>query len=100
MRTFTIRRNLPAATDIEVDAAALRAIACVAEMNGRVKWIRSFWDRDAGHVTCVYEASSEAEIREHADLASIPCDEVREVTEFAPGDYVDEAALEVVSTAT
>jgi Nickel responsive protein SCO4226-like len=99
MPKFTIRRDLPAATDIEIDAAALRAIACVAEMKGRVKWIRSYWDRDAEHVLCVYEAANEAEIREHARIARIPCDEVREVSEFGPDEYVDEIVPDIVAAA-
>lgn len=97
MPKFAIRRDLPNATEIEIDAAALRAIACIAEMGDRVKWIQSYWDKAAEHVLCVYEAPNEAAIREHAALARIPCDEVREVTELGPADYVDEFAPDLVS---
>lgn len=94
MPKFIIRRDLPGATEAEVDAAALRALACIAEMDNRVVWLRSYWDRVAGHVRCVYEAASEAEIREHAEIARIPCDEVHEVTELSPGDYASELELD------
>ena len=97
MPKFTVRRDLPNATDVDIDAAALRAVACEAEMKGRVRWIRSYRDRDAERILCLYEAASEAEIREHAELARIPCDEVREVTELGPAQYVDAELPEAVT---
>ena len=89
MPRFAIRRELPGATEAEVDAAALRAIACIAEMNNRVTWVRSYWDQRAESILCVYDAPNEQLIREHADIALIPCDEVREVSEIGPTDYLD-----------
>lgn len=44
-----------------------------------IRWIRSYvLDEDGGSVgtVCIYEASSEDAIREHAGIADLPVDEV------------------------
>jgi hypothetical protein len=88
-----ITRNVPGAGRDDVDAASLRAIVCAYEFPG-LRWVESFWDEEAGTITCFYEGRDAVEVEEHARRARIPCDVVREVTPFGPGDYAHMAASE------
>jgi hypothetical protein len=87
MPLYTIRRMVPGAQQDDVDAASLRAIFCAYEYSG-LKWIRSFWDQAKQELLCVYEATSPDQIREHSNRARLPCDEVTEVVEFGPEQYI------------
>ena len=87
MPIFTIRRRIPGLSQEDMAAAAFRAIGCAAEYPG-MHWHQSYWDREAGVLTCVYEAGSVAQIEDHARRARIPCDDVREVTVVGPDDYI------------
>ena len=87
MPLYTIRRKIPDASQEDVDAASLRAIFCAYEYSG-LKWVRSFWDRDHQELLCVYEATSPDQVREHSERSRIPCDEVIEVLEFGPEQYL------------
>jgi hypothetical protein len=101
MPLFTIRRMLPGATREDLDAAGLRATVCAYEFPG-LRWVRSYWDRPAGEVLCLYQAKDTAQIEEHSRRARIPCDEVREVVILGPGEvdgdagtFVDAGAVNV-----
>ena len=87
MPLYAIRREVGDVPSDEIDAAALRAIFCAVEYDG-LRWVRSFWDREAGLLNCIYEAQSAAQIREHSMRSNIPCDGVHEVTEILPGTYI------------
>ncbi len=87
MPLYAIRRELGTISREELDASAYRAIMCGYEFEN-MRWVRSFWDPEAGNITCLYEAVSAEEIREHARRARIPCTEVREVIEVIPEAYV------------
>ena len=97
MPLYTIRRAVGAASREDIDASAFRALACAIEYPG-MRWIRSYWDREAGVLTCLYEAHSAAEIQEHSRRSRIACDEVREVTEFGPEDYAGLAPLPALAS--
>jgi hypothetical protein len=87
MPLYTIRRRLPGATREDVDAASVRALLCAYEYPG-MTWVRSFWDRAGNELLCIYEAASPEQLKEHAERSRIPCDEVVEVTEFGPDEYM------------
>jgi hypothetical protein len=87
MPLYAIRRELGTISRDELDASASRAIMCAYDFEN-MTWVRSFWDPEAGNITCLYEAASAEDIREHARRARIPCDDVREVTEVTPELYV------------
>jgi Nickel responsive protein SCO4226-like len=96
MPIFMIRRDLPGATQEDMDAAAFRAITCAFYFPG-MKWHRSFWDQAAGVLHCVYEAKDADEIIAHSLRARIPCDDVRQVDAFGPEAYVGAEAPKEVS---
>ena len=87
MPLFTIRREVPGLSQEDLDASAFRAIGCAIEYPG-MRWLHSYWDREAGLLTCIYEAAGVAQIEDHARRARLPCDEVREVTMIGPDDYI------------
>jgi hypothetical protein len=50
------------------------------EMEGRLRWVRSYFFREQDGTLgtiCLYEAESEADVREHARRGALPADEVR-----------------------
>ena len=68
----------------ELRAAAERSAAEGDRMPDRVRWIRSYVlaETDGGLGTvCIYQASSEEKVREHASRAGLPADEVIEVAD-------------------
>ena len=87
MGIYRIERNLQGAGREEIDAAAFRAVACLHDFLG-LNWVRSYYDDDAGLMTCDYRAENPQRIWEHAKLAHIPCDSVTSVTEYLPEAYL------------
>jgi hypothetical protein len=96
MRTYHIRRNVPGLGQEDIDAAAFRALVCATEFEN-LRWVRSYWDRDAGAIFCIYEAASRELVIEHARRARIPCDEVYEVQVVLPGDYAESISAPVAA---
>jgi hypothetical protein len=87
MPLFRIRRDVGEISQEELDAASVRAILCAPQFTG-LKWHRSFWDKKSGMLDCYYEAANEHDVVEHARVARIPCDEVREIEEVLPDTYL------------
>lgn len=80
MQQYVILRRNGWKTPDELQVAAERSREVGdTEMADKVRWIRSYvLDEGAGSVgtVCVYEATDEAAIREHAERAGLPVDEV------------------------
>ena len=85
MDTYVIlRRNgWRSAADLE-EAAGRSSQVGDEEMSDDIRWIRSYvlneGDSAVGTV-CIYQASSEEAIREHASRADLPVDEVIKVAD-------------------
>jgi hypothetical protein len=80
METFAILRRHGWKTGAELEEAAGRSSNVGDnEMSDDIRWIRSYvlgeGDGTVGTV-CIYQASSEAAIREHAERADLPVDEI------------------------
>jgi hypothetical protein len=83
MKTYVIRRRNAWQNAGELEAtAALSLRIGNDEMNDRIRWIRSYvvqeTDGTLGTV-CIYEASDDRAIREHAKRVGMPADEITEV---------------------
>jgi sporulation protein YlmC with PRC-barrel domain len=80
MQTFVILRRSGWRTPEELEAAAMRSKQVGDEqMPDDVRWIRSYALAEAdGQVgtICVYQATSDEAIREHARHADLPVDEI------------------------
>ena len=85
MDTYVIlRRNGWPSGDHLQEAAARSTQVGDEEMSNDIRWIRSYvLDEGAGTVgtVCIYQASSEEKIREHASRADLPADEVIKVAD-------------------
>jgi hypothetical protein len=85
MNVYVIRRPSGWRTLEQLQAAAARSRQVGdEEMPQDVRWIRSYvvHEDDGGLGTfCIYEASSPAKIREHAERAGIPATDIFEVGE-------------------
>lgn len=85
MDTYVILRRNGWRSGAELEEAAGRSAAVGdGEMSDDIRWIRSYvLEEDGGAVgtVCVYEASSEEAIREHARRADLPADEIVKVAD-------------------
>jgi hypothetical protein len=79
METYVILRRGGWRTAEDLDEAAARSTAEGEQMPDDVRWIRSYvlaeQDGTVGTV-CIYQASSPEAIRDHAQRAELPVDEI------------------------
>jgi hypothetical protein len=80
MELYVIRRPSGWETDKELEVAAGRSAQVGdEEMSSDIRWIRSYVVREADGTLgtfCIYQASSEEKIREHAQRAGLPATDV------------------------
>ena len=80
MPKYVIERTVPGAG--QMDAAALGAISAksnevLRDLGPDIQWIHSYVNDDK--ITCVYFATGEDIIREHARCGGFPIDTIREL---------------------
>lgn len=85
MKTYVILRRNGWRTGEDLQEAAARSTQVGdEEMSEDIRWIRSYVlaeaDGSVGTV-CIYQASSPEAIREHANRADLPADEIIEVAD-------------------
>jgi hypothetical protein len=78
MPLFIVRREIPQADEDALRAGIMRAVSCSYNFEG-MRWVTTYWDGRDSKAYCVYEAESIEQLRQHADLARVPCDEVMPV---------------------
>ncbi|MBS1887263.1 MAG: DUF4242 domain-containing protein [Actinobacteria bacterium] len=85
MDTYVILRREGWRTPAELQEAAGRSTQVGdEEMSDDIRWIRSYVleeDGNAVGTVCIYQASSPEAIREHADRADLPVDEIVRVAD-------------------
>jgi Protein of unknown function (DUF4242) len=84
MDTYVILRRSGWRSPQELEEAAGRSTAEGDKRPDDIRWIRSYvLQEDGGSVgtVCIYQASSEDAIREHAGAADLPVDEVIKVAD-------------------
>ena len=85
MDTYVIlRRNGWANPSALQEAAARSSQVGDEEMSDDIRWIRSYVLEEGGEAVgtvCVYQASSPEAIREHAERADLPVDEIISVAD-------------------
>ena len=85
MDTFVILRRGGWQSGSELGEAAARSRQVGdEEMSDRIRWIRSYVTAEAdGRIgtVCIYQASDEEAIREHASRADLPADEIVRVAD-------------------
>ena len=84
MQTYVILRRGGWQTAADLEEAAARSTAEGDAMSDDIRWIRSYViQEDDGTLgtVCIYQSSSEEKIREHAQRADLPADEVIKVAD-------------------
>jgi thiamine biosynthesis protein ThiC len=85
MDTYVILRRTAWQSPGELEIAAGRSAQVGdEEMSDDIRWIRSYvLEEDGGSVgtVCIYQATSPEKIREHADRADLPADEIIKVAD-------------------
>jgi hypothetical protein len=80
MPRYVIEREVVGAgalSDEELRQMSLRSIAALGELGSKIQWIHSYVTDNK--VYCVYLASDEELIREHARRAGLPADRISAV---------------------
>lgn len=84
MNTYVIRRRTAWQTPAELETAAARSARIGnEEMPDQVRWIRSYVVQEPNGTlgtVCIYQATTPAAIREHAQRTGIPADDITPVT--------------------
>jgi hypothetical protein len=85
MKTYVILRRQGWRTGEDLEAAAAKSTQVGdEEMSDDIRWIRSYvMAEESGELgtVCIYQASSPEKIREHAERAGLPVDEIIEVAD-------------------
>ena len=85
MKTYVILRRDGWRTGADLEAAAAKSGQVGdEEMSDDIRWIRSYvMAEESGSLgtVCIYQASSPEKIREHAERAGLPVDEIIEVAD-------------------
>jgi Protein of unknown function (DUF4242) len=80
MPKFVIEREIPGAgnlSDSELQALSRKSVEVLNAMGTEIQWLQSYVTGDK--VYCVYLATDEATIREHAKKAGFPANRVSAV---------------------
>ncbi len=84
MKTYVILRRGGWKSGEELERAAARSREVGdEEMSDDIRWIRSYVleDGDGLGTVCVYQATGEDAVRDHAKRADLPCDEIVKVAD-------------------
>lgn len=79
MNTYIILRRSGWANEQELEAAAARSGETAAAMAGDVSWIRTYVLAEKSGAlgsVCVFQATTEDKLREHAECADLRVDEI------------------------
>jgi len=80
MKRYIIERELPAVGQLqgtELKAAAAKSNAALGELKGSAQWVQAFVAADK--TFCVYLATDERAIHEHARISGFPANRITEV---------------------
>ena len=80
MPKYLIRREIPNAGNMSIDdlqGASQKSCAVLQDLGPQIQWVQSYVTGDAIH--CVYIAPSEALIRQHAEQAGFPANDIMEI---------------------
>lgn len=83
MPLFLVRREVPSVQEEDLRSAILRAVSCAFNFDG-MRWVTTYLDHEHERAYCVYEARDAEELRDHAERARIPCDEITSIFAISP----------------
>ncbi|HEX7360000.1 MAG TPA: DUF4242 domain-containing protein [Bryobacteraceae bacterium] len=80
MPQYVIERDMPGAgalSESQIREVSLRSLQTLKEMGPQIRWLHSYVTEDK--IYCVYLASDESTIREHARRVGVPADRIAAV---------------------
>jgi hypothetical protein len=80
MPKFLIERHIPGAgkfTPSDLKAISQKSCGVLSSMGTGIQWVHSYVTDD--RIYCVYQATDEALVREHAELGGFPVNRVDQV---------------------
>ena len=80
MPEYVIEREIPGAgnfTEDEIREASLRSLAVLKDLGPHIQWLHSYVTNDK--IYCVYFATDEEMIREHARISGFPANRISAV---------------------
>lgn len=80
MPKFVIEREIPGADKLTpemLQAISQKSCGVLKEMGTQIQWLHSYVTDDK--IYCIYMASNEAAVREHASLGGFPANTVAQV---------------------
>jgi hypothetical protein len=80
MPKYLIKREIPGAggmSPVDLRGASQQSCAVLQRMGPQIQWVQSYVTGDAIH--CVYIATDESLLREHAEKAGFPANEIMEI---------------------
>lgn len=80
MKTYLIERDIPGAskfTPVELKGISQKSCTVLKEMGTSIKWIQSYVAGDK--IFCVYQATNESLLREHAQKGGFPITKITQV---------------------
>jgi hypothetical protein len=80
MPKYVIERNIPGvgkSSAADLKAISQKSCGVLDKLGPKIQWIHSYVTGDK--IYCVYNAPSEALVREHASLGGFPADSIAEV---------------------
>jgi len=80
MPKFLIERNMPGVGSLstaDLKGASQKSCSVLHEIGPDVQWIHSYVTNDK--IYCIYQASDEALVHKHAQMAGFPADQVSQV---------------------
>lgn len=81
MPKFVIEREMPGAGQLSADqlqGASQNSCSVLSDMGPQIQWIQSYVTGDK--IYCVYIAPNEDVVRQHAEQAGLPANNISEVT--------------------
>ncbi|HEX4378468.1 MAG TPA: DUF4242 domain-containing protein, partial [Candidatus Acidoferrum sp.] len=90
MPKFVIERDVPGVgdlTDAQVKEVSQRSVAAIRSLGHEIQWLHSYVTGDK--IYCVYLASDESVIREHAKRAGIPANRISAVRRLLDATFAE-----------
>jgi len=80
MPRYLIRREIPGAGNMspaDLQSASQKSCAVLRDLGPQIQWVHSYVTGDTIH--CIYIAPSEEHVRQHAQQAGFPANDIMEV---------------------
>ena len=99
MPEYVIEREVPGAgqlTDSQIQEVSLKSMEILKDLGPKIRWLHSYVTDE--RIYCVYFASDEEAIREHARRAGLPINRVSAVRRLVNPEKYKSAVADKITT--